>query len=72
MSFVMPDAAAISSIEVAAYPLRANAAAAPERIAAWRSARGSGPLGGAGVLVVVIGIRKSITSAVYPEGERKR
>jgi hypothetical protein len=60
-------------MEVAAYPLRAKAAAAPERIAAWRSARGSGPLGpvggaGAAVVVVVIGIRRSITSSVYTMG----
>jgi hypothetical protein len=69
MSLVMPDAAAISSMEVAAYPPLAKAAAAPERIAAWRSARGSGPVGGAAAVVVAIGIRESIPSWVYPSPE---
>src|SRR5262245_40693222 len=67
MSLVMPEAAAISSIEVAAYPLRAKAAAAPRRIAAWRSARGRGPEGGAtgSAVRAGIGIRRSIPWPVY-------
>src|SRR6478752_4064111 len=74
MSLVIPDAAAISSIEVAAYPLRANAAAAPRRIAACRSARGRGPLGGAAGSAVRagIGIRKSIPSTVYRNPRESR
>jgi hypothetical protein len=36
----MPEAAATSSIEVAANPARANAVAAPRRMEAARSARG--------------------------------
>src|SRR5918997_3320705 len=45
----MPEAAATSSIEVAANPARANAVAAPRRIEAARSARGSSTRGTAGV-----------------------
>ena len=40
MSLVIPDAAAMSSIEVAAYPVRAKAAAAPCRIDSWRAGAG--------------------------------
>src|SRR5215210_1531554 len=48
MSLVMPEAAATSSIDVAANPVRANAVAAPRRMDAARSARGSSTRGAAG------------------------
>src|SRR5687768_10490899 len=69
MSLVIPDAAAMSSIEVAAYPVRAKAAAAPCRIDSWRAARGSGPVGVSGCVSVTTGILSSIHRPVYNGGD---